>query len=84
MDYYLCFRLALFHSVNYFFFLFELPSLSLCTVFDDFSFKIDLVLLINSSANVFVFGDFNIHLKDWLTYPVELMNLVNSVIIFVK
>ena len=26
------------------------------------------VLSINSSANVFVFGDFNVHHKDWLTY----------------
>ena len=36
-------------------------------VFDSISFKIDEVLLINSSA-VFVFGDFNVHHKDWLTY----------------
>ena len=24
--------------------------------------------MINPSANVFVFGDFNLHHKDWLTY----------------
>ena len=24
--------------------------------------------MINSSANVFVFGDFNVHQKEWLTY----------------
>ena len=30
------------------------------------STNIDEVLLINPSANVFVFGDFNIHHKDWL------------------
>ena len=24
--------------------------------------------MINPSANVFVFGDFNVHHKDWLTY----------------
>ena len=29
---------------------------------------VDDVLSINASANVFVFGDFNIHYKDWLTY----------------
>ena len=29
---------------------------------------VDDVLSINPSANVFVFGDFNIHYKDWLTY----------------
>ena len=30
--------------------------------------NIDEVLLINPFANVFVFGDFNIHHKDWLIY----------------
>ena len=30
--------------------------------------KIDQVLSINPSANVFVFVDFNVHHKDWLTY----------------
>ena len=33
-DFYLCFRLALLHSVSYFFFLYRSPSSSLCTVFD--------------------------------------------------
>ena len=28
----------------------------------------DEVLSINPSATVFVFGDFNVHHKDWLTY----------------
>ena len=37
-------------------------------VFDSFSSNIDEVLSINPSANVFVFGDFNVHHKDWLTY----------------
>ena len=37
-------------------------------VFDSVSPKIDEVLLINPSANVFVFGGFNFHHKDWLTY----------------
>ena len=40
----------------------------LCTVFDSISSSIDEILLINPSANVFVFGDFNIHHKDWQTY----------------
>ena len=26
------------------------------------------ILLINPSANVFVFGDFKVHHKDWITY----------------
>ena len=64
----LCFRLALLHSVSYFFFLCRSPSSSLCTVFDSISSNIDEVLSINPSANVFVFGDFNVHHKDWLTY----------------
>ena len=63
-DSYLCFRLALLHSVSYFFFLYQSPSSSLCTVFDSISSNIDEVLLINSSANVFLFGDFNAHHKD--------------------
>ena len=67
-DSYLCFRLALLHSVPYFFFLYRSPSSALCTVFDSVSSNIDEVLSINSSANVFVFGDFNVHHKDWLTY----------------
>ena len=65
---YLCFRLALLHSVSYFFFLYRSPSPSLCTVSDSFSSNIDEVLSINPSANLFVFGGFNVHHKDWLTY----------------
>ena len=67
-DSYLCFRLALLHSVSYFFFLYRSPSSALCTVFDSISSNIDEVLSINPSANIFVFGDFNVHQKDWLTY----------------
>ena len=37
-------------------------------VFDSISSNIDEVLLINPSANVFVFGDFNVHHNGWLTY----------------
>ena len=67
-DSYLCFQLALLHSVSYFFFLYQSPSSVLCTVFDSISFNIDELLSINPSANAFVFGDFNVHHKDWLTY----------------
>ena len=66
-DSYLCFQLALRHSVSYFFFLYQSPS-SLCTVFYSISSNIDEVLSINPSANVFLFGNFNIHHEDWLTY----------------
>ena len=67
-DSYLCFRLALLYTVSYFFFLYRSPSSALCTVFDSISSNIDKVLSINRSANVFVFGDFNAHHKDWFTY----------------
>ena len=36
--------------------------------FDSISSNINEVLLINPSTNVFVFGDLNVHHKDWLTY----------------
>ena len=63
-DCYLCFRLALLHLVSYFFFLHQLPSSSLYMVFDSISSNIDEVLSINPSANMFVFGNFNVHHKD--------------------
>ena len=65
---YLCFRLALLHSVSYFFFLYRSPSSSLYTVFDDISFNIDEALSINPSTNLFVFGNSDVHYKDWLSY----------------
>ena len=37
-------------------------------VFDSILSNIDDVLSINPSANVFVFGDFDVHHNDWLTY----------------
>ena len=73
MDSYLCFRLVLLHSVSYLFFLYQLPSLSLCTVFDSISSNIDEVLSINNQ------GEFKCPLKDFLTYfvgndrPAELL-----------
>ena len=53
--------------MSYFFFLYQSPS-SLCTAFYSISSNIDEVLSINPSANVFLFGNFNVHHKDWLTY----------------
>ena len=64
---YLCFRLALHHSVSHSFFLYQSSSLSLCMVFHSISSNIDEILSINPSA-VFAFGNFNVHHKDWLTY----------------
>ena len=37
-------------------------------VFDTISFNIDEVFSDNPYVNVFVFGDFNVQHKDWLTY----------------
>ena len=54
--------------MSYFFFLYQSPSSPLCTVFDSISSNIDEVQSVNPSANVFVFEDFNVHHKDWLTY----------------
>ena len=49
-----------FTSVFYFFFLYRSTSSCLCTVFYSIPPKIDEVLLINPSANAFVFGDFKV------------------------
>ena len=67
-DSYLCFPLGLLCSVSYFFFLYQSPSMSLCTVFHSISSNIDEVLSINPSANVFVFGDFNVDHNGRLTH----------------
>ena len=71
-DSYLCFRLALLHSLSYCFFLFWSPSSSLCTFFDSISsisfYFIEEVFSINPFVNIFVFGDFNVHHNNWLTY----------------
>ena len=72
VDSYLCFRLVLLHSVSYFVFPYQSPSSPLCKIFDAFSSNINEVLSIKPSANVSVFGGFNVHHKDLLTYPGEL------------
>ena len=54
--------------MSYFFSLCQSPSSSLCMVFDSIASNIDEVLSISPSANVFVFGDFNVHHKDCLTH----------------
>ena len=68
VDFYLCFRLALLHSVSYFLFLYQSPSSILCMTFDAISFNKDEVLSINPSANESVFRDLNALHKDCLTY----------------
>ena len=64
---YLCFRLALLHSVSSSFSSIN-HLLHLCGVFNSISSNIDEILSINPSANVFVFGDFNVHHNNWVTY----------------
>ena len=83
VDSYLCFRPALLHLLSYFFFVYRSPSSPSYTVFSAISSNIDEVLSINPSA-VFVFGDFNVHYKDLLTYSGGTDGLVNSVTIFLS
>ena len=64
----LFFQQVLLHSLSYFFFLYQSPSSSLCMVFDSISSSIDEILSTNPSPNLFVFGDFNVHHKEWLYY----------------
>ena len=52
--------------MSYFFFSYQSPSSSLCTVFD-ISSNIDKVLLINPCTNLLVIGDFGDHHEDWVT-----------------
>ena len=80
-DSYLCFRLALLHSVYYFFFLYQSNTSYLCTVFDSISSNIDDVHSINPSANGFDFGDLMSIIRTGFPILVELINLVNSSII---
>ena len=54
-------------------------------VFDSISSNIDQVLSINPYANVFFFGDLNISIiRTGIPVLVELIDLVNSVIIFLS
>ena len=59
-DCHFCFRRN-FHSAFCSFFLHRSPYSSLHTIFDSILSKIDEVLPINTSANVFMFRDFNGH-----------------------
>ena len=49
-------------------FFYQSTSCSPCKVFDCISSNIDDVLSINPFYNLFVFGDFTVYYKDWLTY----------------
>ena len=67
----MCRKAAYFNIKDFYIKDFFVTLMPLCTVFDSISSNIDEVLLINPSANLFVFGDFNVYHKDWLTYSVE-------------
>ena len=64
------FSILLLFSLSFTFFV------SLCMVFD-------FIWLNIPSADAYIFGDFDVHHKDWLTL-VKLIDLVNSVIIFLS
>ena len=65
---FLCFRLSLLHSTSYLFFLYRSPSSQSCSVIDAVSRRIDEALSIHPNADILVFGDFNVHHQNWLTY----------------
>ena len=53
-------------------------------VFDAILSEIDEVFIVNPSADVFAFGDFNVYHKVWLTFPGGTDRLVKFVIIFLS
>ena len=81
---YLSFRLAFLHSVSSFFFLYRSPSSLLCTVFYSISSNIDEVHSINPYGNVFALGTLTSIIRTGSLVLVELLDLVNSVIIFIS
>ena len=78
-DSYLCFRLALLHSVSYFFFLYQSPASSFCMVFDyissnmRFSQSTHLLMFLPLETVTFI-------IRTGLPILVELIDLVISVI----
>ena len=50
------------------FLLFYLPVTFFVDSFDAISINMQEILSVNPSANVVVFGDFNVHHKHWMTY----------------
>ena len=89
-DSYLYFRLALLHSVPYFFFLYRLPSSgspssALCTVFDSISSNIEMRFSRSTHLLMFLsLKTLTSIIRTGLAILVELIDLVNSVIIFLS
>ena len=83
-DSYLCFQQASLHSVSYFFFLYRSPSLFLCTVFDSVSSN---MIRFSRSTHLLMFFSLETLtsiIRTGLSILVELMDLVNSVIMFLS
>ena len=78
VDSYVCFRLALLHSVSYFFFPYRSPSSSLSTVFDSVSSNVDEVLAITHLLMCLSLGTLTSITRTGSTILVELTDLVNS------
>lgn len=67
-DPFMCFRLSLLHSTSYLYFLYRSPASQNCSVIDSISTSIDSALSLHPSADIFVFGDFNVHHSEWLKH----------------
>ena len=65
---YICLSLLLLQSTSYLFFVYRSRSSQSCSVINSVSENIDKILLSHPSANIFVFGDFNIYHVEWLQY----------------
>ena len=63
----MCFRLSLLHSTSYLFFIYR-PQNDGCEVINHVADKIDNILTHQPSANICVFGDFNVHHIPWLVH----------------
>ena len=80
------FRLALLHSVSHLFFFYRSPSLSLCRVFDSISCNID-EMRFSRSTHLLMFLSLETLtsiIRTDLPILAELIDLVNSVIIFLS
>ena len=60
---FMCFKLSLLWSTTFLFFLYRSPSSQNCSVIQSVSNNAT-----HNSANVFVFGDFNINHEEWLEF----------------
>ena len=64
---FMCFRMALLHSTTYLFFLYR-PQNEGSSVLNSIAEQIDNILIHHPSANICVFGDFNVHHVQWLVH----------------